>query len=194
MTFRGFTLAELLISLAILSVLATFTIPKVLTSSQDGERIAIFKETISAINQATYEMILLGELEQYTNVRVAFQNKLNHVEYCWDATALGCWAGAVTSNQAGFIFANGASTAGYKNGHQAGTGNEWIYVDWNGPNEGPNTIGEDQISLSICYYEAAGGFTLFSSNCERQGTVVNNDAASGGNDAANLALWNEIWD
>ncbi len=48
----GFTLAELLISLAVLGVIATFTIPKVLNGQQDGQWNAIAKETVSMITGA----------------------------------------------------------------------------------------------------------------------------------------------
>jgi prepilin-type N-terminal cleavage/methylation domain-containing protein len=45
----AFTLAELLIALAILGVIATFTIPKVLQSQQDGKYSAMAKETMASI-------------------------------------------------------------------------------------------------------------------------------------------------
>ncbi len=51
----GFTLAELLSALAILGIIATFTIPKVLSSSTNGQMKAMGKEfaaTISAAYQA----------------------------------------------------------------------------------------------------------------------------------------------
>lgn len=49
---RGFTLAELLIALAILGVIATFTIPKVLVTQQAAKEKAIAKEAIAAISNA----------------------------------------------------------------------------------------------------------------------------------------------
>ncbi len=48
----GFTLAELLIALAILGVIATFTIPKVLNSSTSGQNSAITKEAMSMVSGA----------------------------------------------------------------------------------------------------------------------------------------------
>jgi prepilin-type N-terminal cleavage/methylation domain-containing protein len=49
---NAFTLAELLIALAILGVIATFTIPKVLIAQQDGKYNAIAKETASMVSGA----------------------------------------------------------------------------------------------------------------------------------------------
>ncbi len=48
----GFTLAELLIALALLGVIATFTIPKVLQANTDAKYNAEAKETIQMIANA----------------------------------------------------------------------------------------------------------------------------------------------
>jgi prepilin-type N-terminal cleavage/methylation domain-containing protein len=48
----GFTLAELLIALAILGVIAAFTIPKVLQSQQDGRYKAIAQESVASVSDA----------------------------------------------------------------------------------------------------------------------------------------------
>ncbi len=48
----GFTLAELLSALAILGVIATFTIPKVLNATASGQYNSIAKETIGAMSEA----------------------------------------------------------------------------------------------------------------------------------------------
>ncbi|MEB3286155.1 MAG: type II secretion system protein [Vampirovibrionales bacterium] len=52
MKLKGFTLAELLIALAILGVIATFTIPKVLLANQSQQYNALGKEAIGAISEA----------------------------------------------------------------------------------------------------------------------------------------------
>lgn len=48
----GFTLAELLISLAILGEIATFTIPKILNAQQNGQNVAIAKEAAGTVATA----------------------------------------------------------------------------------------------------------------------------------------------
>ena len=63
---KGFTLAELLIALAILGVIATFTIPKVLTSSTNGQMTAIAKEVagmISGAQQAKTQVASIASTE-----------------------------------------------------------------------------------------------------------------------------------
>jgi prepilin-type N-terminal cleavage/methylation domain-containing protein len=52
MEFRGFTLAELLIALLIVAEIATFTIPKVLTSSANSQNKSIAKEVAGMIAAA----------------------------------------------------------------------------------------------------------------------------------------------
>ena len=73
---QGFTLAELLIALAILGVIATFTIPKILNSSQNGQNTAIAKEAASMIagayssytlNNGASAGVNAGVLTQYMN-------------------------------------------------------------------------------------------------------------------------------
>jgi prepilin-type N-terminal cleavage/methylation domain-containing protein len=54
----GFTLAELLVALAILGVIATFTIPKVLNGMQDSRSNAIAKEAAASIS-AAYQLYKL---------------------------------------------------------------------------------------------------------------------------------------
>jgi len=57
-SFKGFTLAELLISLAILGVIATFTIPKIIGAAGSGQNTAIAKEAASMVAGAmsTYQL------------------------------------------------------------------------------------------------------------------------------------------
>ena len=72
----GFTLAELLIALTILGVIATFTIPKILVAQKNSQYIASTKEAISMLS-AAYEAhqlkglvtssTTLGDLTQYMN-------------------------------------------------------------------------------------------------------------------------------
>lgn len=52
---KGFTLAELLVALAILGEIATFTIPKILSSQQNGRNKAAAMETAATISAAFQE-------------------------------------------------------------------------------------------------------------------------------------------
>lgn len=58
----GFTLAELLIALAILGVIATFTIPKILMSQQNSQYNATAKEVAAMIAGAYQSASLTGDL------------------------------------------------------------------------------------------------------------------------------------
>jgi prepilin-type N-terminal cleavage/methylation domain-containing protein len=62
----GFTLAELLIALAILGVIATFTIPKILSAQQNGQKVAQAKEVAAMISGAFQKAKLDGVVSSST--------------------------------------------------------------------------------------------------------------------------------
>lgn len=53
---NGFTLAELLIALALLGIIAAFTIPKVLQAHAEQERVAKLRETVATLENAWYNV------------------------------------------------------------------------------------------------------------------------------------------
>lgn len=75
---NAFTLAEVLIALALLGVVAAFVITKVLQSSGDSHRKTVFREAFGEVSKVTRENFVLNtwpatpaEVDQY------FQKKLN---------------------------------------------------------------------------------------------------------------------
>lgn len=147
---RGFTLAELLISLAILGVIATFAIPKVLSSQQDGQRVALVRETFAALSEATYLGILSGELSDANEITY-YQQKLNAVRICTDAQAEGCWTGtdntANTATAAALVLPSGVAITDIENNN---TDHEVMWIDWNGADD-PNKNCEDQFPVIVAY-------------------------------------------
>src|SRR5690242_1607108 len=80
MRANAFTLAELLISLAILGVVATFTIPKVLNSQQNLKHKAIAKEAIASIVQA-YQLYSQSTPPTSATKPINLLPYLNYVKY-----------------------------------------------------------------------------------------------------------------
>lgn len=94
---QGFTLAELLIALAILGVIATFTIPKILSSSQNGQNTAIAKEAAS---------MLSGSFQTYV-----LNNGLTSANTAADLTQYMNYVSVVTSGAAGATMTGATCTA-----------------------------------------------------------------------------------
>lgn len=99
----GFTLAELLIALAILGVIATFTIPKVIFAQQNQENSAAAKEALAMVAGAYQSYLLsgrasssttMGDFTQYMNyVKVETSGVMDdHVGYnaSFDCSTLLC--------------------------------------------------------------------------------------------------------
>lgn len=149
-SYSGFTLAELLIALAILGMIATFTIPKILTAQQDSKKYAVFKETISLVSSLAYAAQQSGD-------NTYFPNHINAVKNCpTNASVQGCFSATYTgpggeNTQNGFLLHNGASVAGFG----SYTYSNGIAIDWNGL-EPPNVYGDDQLHLDICFDQGSG--------------------------------------
>lgn len=147
----GFTLAELLISLAILGVIATFTIPKVLNAQQDSKRKAVLRETLASLEAVMHDGLLTGQFSQQHNGDYILSH-LNAVKVCdTDAEAQGCWTQSSPhsseNNEPGLIMHNGVDVAGLNNW----TADAWniVILDWNGADP-PNVEGQDQLVLLMC--------------------------------------------
>jgi competence protein ComGC len=154
--FKGLTLAELLISLLILAAIATFTIPKILSSQQNYRKKVVIKETVATLNQILYSGVQLGEINA-SNFSTYMINNLNAVKLCpTNATSEGCVTAPVAhpnfGNYKGAILHNGALVT-------CGGVGEWgvneCFIDWNGT-QTPNLINEDQLVVVLCYDKTDG--------------------------------------
>lgn len=65
---KGFTLAELLICLAILGEIATFTIPKIISAQQNTQKNAITKEAFATVSAAFQSYSLNSQLTSSTSI------------------------------------------------------------------------------------------------------------------------------
>lgn len=75
----GFTLAELLIALAILGIIATFTIPKILSVQQNSKFKSIAKESIGTVSAAYSTYKLKNPVNGNTNI-LDLTPSLNYVK------------------------------------------------------------------------------------------------------------------
>jgi prepilin-type N-terminal cleavage/methylation domain-containing protein len=180
----GFTLAELLIALAILGVIATFTIPKVLSNQSDTRKAAVMKETIGAIS----ELVHRGWSAKLLNTTYSgsyIMQYINATRICnTNSATQGCWSMADPtpdqSTEPGFMLSNGSVVAGISD--SVNLYNTFI-VDWNGA-AGPNTEGSDQIVLRMCYGNAISDCL----NQVRPGTI-----SAAADYPASVTFWKQIF-
>lgn len=96
---NGFTLAEILITLGIIGVVAAMTIPPLMNKTNDSELRNSYKKVYSEVSQAAIKMALDngGTLEGlFTDTTNSMKNQfkpyLNTVSDCDDGTSAGiCW-------------------------------------------------------------------------------------------------------
>jgi len=156
-SIAGFTLAELLIALVILGVIATFTIPKVLQSQQDTKWKSMAKEVASIISGAYSAYQLQNSASSqvkpmdftpfinYVQLDNTTSSKIDHVP---GQLALDCTAG-----QPCLLLHNGGSLrlTNQTFGGTAGTNAIRIYFDPDSKYSG-SANGEGKSVLFFLYY------------------------------------------
>lgn len=73
---RAFTLAEVLITLGIIGVVAAITLPSVIANYQKEETVAKLKKTYSVVNQAILQSIV--ENDDYSNWEKPYDTNTNN--------------------------------------------------------------------------------------------------------------------
>ena len=151
----GFTLAELLIALAI----ATFTIPKILGNQENTQRKAVFKESIAMLVNACYNEAYLNAHPNVQTVTGALNwtsfvsENINYLRRCNTChPTIGGW---------GFYIQNGAYVGSASGTADLDTIN--FDIDWNGA-AGPNTFAtnvntDDIVRINMCLNKNGTGCT-----------------------------------
>lgn len=161
--FKGFTLAELLVSLAVLGLLATFAVPKVLQTVSEQQQKAVLREVVATLSAVTFKAI-----QNNGASREFFRENLQYQRLCANhPNEEGCWAGnsaGDATNKDGYLLHNGATLTSF-NGVL-----ESVAVDLNGTT-GPNIFGVDQIWLWLCLSPAGCATDIGGTGFKGQGAV-----------------------
>lgn len=174
---NGFTLAELLIALAILGVIATFTIPKILGAQQDSRNNAIAKEIVGTMSAAMESLRLSGDLDQNTNI-ADLVPYLNYAKILSSGSIDGLYgSGTSTLNCAVYIClqmhngavialtpTSGAPTSGNYFGDTTAQHYIYYYVDPDGTLTSPSSATGPGRSIHFSLYY--NGRTMDYQHCE----------------------------
>jgi prepilin-type N-terminal cleavage/methylation domain-containing protein len=134
----GFTLAELLISLAILGLLSAFLIPKVIQANEVSVRKAVLKETIATLSQVVAQAAF--ENVSYSAIETYILSHLNATKICPNNISTEGCTTTMLSYASGFKGANlpnGATIA--LRADTTDIGIVYLLVDYNGDSL-PNTF------------------------------------------------------
>lgn len=167
-TFRGFTLAEVLITLGIIGIVAALTIPTLMQNFQDAQYKTGYKKAFSVASQALQSCLTDNEIasrtNQYDDVAAVtnwncFKSKFNVTKdcsnnnnnLCWDQTGEHLWQADAspwpTQNTWAFVDNSGVSWS--RGFDSAGFHGEVYLVDINGFKK-PNKYGKDRFILKMC--------------------------------------------
>lgn len=91
--FIAFTLAEVLITLGIIGIVAAMTIPTLMNNSQNSEFHAAWKKEYSVASQIVSTMTANNEMpygspNEFVN---GFANSLSYIKQCANSATEGCW-------------------------------------------------------------------------------------------------------
>jgi len=172
---KGFTLAEILITLTVIGVVAALTIPTLLQNTNQAELKAAWKKTYGDISQATLSIMndnggtVAYAFSDHNSFKNKYLEKLSYIKTCYDDTRGNCFAGGTDSihflngsvypdswmnSTPSAILSNGTSINFYFASSDCTS--TWhgiqncgaINVDVNGLKK-PNTVGKDIFALHV---------------------------------------------
>lgn len=163
----AFTLAEVLITLGIIGVVAAIIIPTLLNNSQTQQYTSAAKKTFSGLSNATNLILVdnggnLSNIFSNANVVDTYSGKMNIIKKCSNSTAEGCWPTNWTKGPApsqvatpGMILSDGtyvvfnfyAFDCSFVHGNAPNACAD-IFVDTNGTKP-PNIGGEDILAFVL---------------------------------------------
>lgn len=165
--FGGFTLAEVLITLGIIGVVASITIPIIQKNVQDIEYKTAYKKAYSELSQIVEKLRMENEFValagDFNNTKYNFdliKSNFKVMKSCTNSITEGCWVNScstdkdcwsatetsVQSSSIGFIDNSGRSWVYYSQGSVNYP--LWIIVDTNGIKK-PNRMGRDRFPFKI---------------------------------------------
>jgi len=165
--YRGFTLAEIMVTIAIVSVIAGLTIPSLVQYIENQQfKTAYVKATadasaawLSASNDGLMQSVTVGAASPGSPSNFdQFQSKFDVVKTCTFATKSQCWATSSEDPGAWYGSPYGYTTGGFfidKQGRAWGAQSDTSYfmVDTNGF-AGPNIYGKDRFVLYALVHNA----------------------------------------
>jgi prepilin-type N-terminal cleavage/methylation domain-containing protein len=150
---RGFSLAELMVTLAVVGVVSTLTVPAVMSNVQEGQRRAVFKETITMLGQLAYQGVASGEFTE-ANAISYMQSKLNAAKVCpTNGSTEGCTTVTYPEHnqhqRPSVLLANGAYVAlNTANSNFSAYNDLAVFIDSDGA-KGPNSRGVDSLWIYL---------------------------------------------
>lgn len=168
--YKGFTLAEVLLTLIIVGIVAALTIPSLITNIQESNFKTAYKKSFSVANQALAKATSIDAIVAFTNDLDyincrnnfnAFKNQFSINKTCYNNDNANCWPsigekwwnnGYPTASALSFIDNSGIVWS--DSGTTGGTCT--ILLDTNG-NKEPNKFGRDRFAFSP--RTASGDFT-----------------------------------
>lgn len=142
-SLSAFTIAELLIALAILGVLATFAIPKVLQSQQDSKWKSIAKEAAATITEAATLYRYRDGFQSSTTARQILDKYLNYIAVDTGGSVDSPWGARDCSTSRCYLLANGAIIHFINNdfGNTTPLNAVYMYVDPDGRQSSVGAVG-----------------------------------------------------
>jgi prepilin-type N-terminal cleavage/methylation domain-containing protein len=182
LTCKGFTLSELLVSLAVLGVIAAIAVPSVWTSLKQSQDNALFVTTIRTLTEVSSKL---------TNEPPALSAPNNTTWHAFDPFLNSADDNfiALDSNNS-FTLPGGVVIDNFN--QLAAAGSETIVIDANGAGR-PNQIGRDRLMVTACF-NPTGTCPAVASNvgavAQEAGIVGPTPDAWAG--AGNVAFFNQL--